>query len=140
MNARPQTFSQKSINPQRKASSSIPRVTQRTTPPLMSQPGHIQTTQQVHSSHPTRGPSGTSSTLQHPPPGPSGISNSTHQQPVFSTPVHSNQVFIQSQENQGLQYLQTQYIPGSAVDQNSMNNQFIGHDGSFIGHNMLSTN
>ena len=57
-------------------------------------------------------------------------------QQINLNPVASNQVFVQSQDNQ---FVQASYIPGSTVNRTFMNSQFAGYDGSYIGHNFVGT-
>ena len=117
-------------------STSTPVQIQKTSSPHVSQLKEMQQTHEMQTGHPQMGQSGMSGSIQHVHPGPSSINPLHHQQPVFSTPVGSNQVFVQSQDNQ---FVQASYIPGSTVDRTFMNTQFTGHDGSYIGHNLVGT-
>ena len=81
-------------------STSTPVQIQKTSSPHVSQPREMQQTHEMQMGHPETGQSGMSGSIQHAHPRPSSINPLHLQQPVFSTPVASNQVFVQSQDNQ----------------------------------------
>ena len=90
----------------------------------------------MQTAHPPVRVNGMSGSLQHVQPGPSSINTAQPQQPVFSSPMASSQVFVQNQDSQ---YVHTSYMAGSAMDQIPMDSQFSAHDGSYIGHNFIGT-
>ena len=101
--------------------------------PYASQTGQAQQIHEMQTGYPPGGVNGIPGSLHHMQPGPS-IIQPIQQQPVFSSPMATNQAFVQ---NQGSQYVQTSYMPGSTVDQTPMSSQLAGHDGSYIGHNFI---